>query len=174
MSATAALSASIVGAYAVAGAEDYVALTATLAIVTGVLGILAGLLRFGFLASFISEPVLKGFIIGLALTIIAGQLPKLFGVEKVEGNFFEQLGALIRELGSTNGRHARRGAGEPGDRPRAAALVPLVPGSLVVVLAGIAAVPLLDLVAEGVAIVGPIDARSADRRAARGGASPTT
>ena len=39
-------------------------------------------MRLGFLASFISEPVLKGFIVGLALTIIVGQLPKLFGVER--------------------------------------------------------------------------------------------
>ena len=52
---------------------------------------IAGLLRLGFVANFISEPVLKGFIIGLALTIIAGQLPKLFGVERGSGNFFEQV-----------------------------------------------------------------------------------
>jgi sulfate permease, SulP family len=53
----------------------------------------AGLLRRGFLASFISEPVLKGFIVGLALTIIVGQLPKLFGIEGTDGNFFEKLWA---------------------------------------------------------------------------------
>jgi sulfate permease, SulP family len=158
MSATAALSASIVGAYAVAGAEDYVALTATLAIVTGVLGILAGLLRFGFLASFISEPVLKGFIVGLALTIIAGQLPKLFGVEKAEGNFFQQLGSLIRELGSTNTATLVVGLVSLAIVLGLRRWFPVVPGSLVAVLAGIAAVPLLDLVAKGVAIVGPIDA----------------
>jgi sulfate permease, SulP family len=45
-----------------------------LAITTGVAAVLAGLLRLGFLASFISEPVLKGFIIGLALTIVVGAL----------------------------------------------------------------------------------------------------
>ena len=43
---------------------------------TGVLALAAGLLRLGFLANFISEPVLKGFIIGLALTIIIGQVPE--------------------------------------------------------------------------------------------------
>jgi sulfate permease, SulP family len=43
-----------------------------LAITTGLAAVVAGLLRLGFLASFISEPVLKGFIIGLALTIVAG------------------------------------------------------------------------------------------------------
>jgi sulfate permease, SulP family len=90
MSATAALSASIVAVHAKAGSADYVALTATLAIVTGILGILAGLARFGFLASFISEPVFRGFIVGLALTIIAGQLPKLFGVERAREISFKR------------------------------------------------------------------------------------
>jgi Sulfate permease family len=44
---------------------------------------IAGLLRLGFFANFVSEPVLKGFIIGLALTIIIGQVPKLPGIEVV-------------------------------------------------------------------------------------------
>ena len=76
-------------------------LTATLAIVTGVLGLLAGLLRLGFLASFISEPVLKGFIVGLALTIIVGQVPKLFGVPRSGGDFFEQHGGPDRRARAT-------------------------------------------------------------------------
>ena len=44
----------------------------TLALTTGVLALAAGLARLGFVANFISEPVLKGFIVGLALTIIVG------------------------------------------------------------------------------------------------------
>jgi high affinity sulfate transporter 1 len=158
MSATAALSASIVGVYAAAGSNEYVSLTATLAIVTGVLAMVAGLLRFGFLASFISEPVLKGFIVGLALTIIAGQLPKLFGVEKGEGNFFEQIVTLLRELGSTNGPSLVVGLVSLAIVLGLRRWLPVVPGSLVAVLVGIAAVPLLDLVAKGVEIVGPIQA----------------
>jgi sulfate permease, SulP family len=158
MSATAALSAEIVGDLTSAGSGEYVALTAALALVTGLLGLGAGLARLGFLASFISAPVLKGFIVGLALTIVAGQLPKLFGVPKGSGNFFEQLGALVSELGDTDG--ATLAVGVTGLvlvlvlRRR----LPLVPGSLVVVLLGIAAVALLDLDERGVAIVGPIDA----------------
>ena len=69
------------GDLATQGSSQFVQLTAALAVTTGVAAMLAGLLRLGFLASFISEPVLEGFIIGLALTIVAGQLPKLFGVE---------------------------------------------------------------------------------------------
>ena len=75
--------------------SNYVVLTAALAIVTGAVAIIAGLLRLGFLAGFISEPVLKGFIVGLALTTIMRQLPKLLGVEGASGNFFEKLWGLI-------------------------------------------------------------------------------
>ena len=68
MSATAALSAAIVAPLAGADGGKYAALSAVLAIATGIVGLLAGLLRLGFIASFISEPVLKGFIVGLAGT----------------------------------------------------------------------------------------------------------
>lgn len=157
MSATAALSASIVAVYAQAGSDDYASFTAALAIVTGVIAILAGLLRFGFLASFISEPVLKGFIVGLALTIIAGQLPKLFGVGKGSGNFFEQITDLLRSLGDTNGATLAVGLASLAIVLGLRHWLPVVPGSLVAVLAGIAAVPLFGLVDRGVAIVGPIE-----------------
>ena len=70
----------------------------------GVLALLAGVLRLGFLADFISEPVLKGFIIGLALTIMIGQVPTLFGVEKEDGGFFEQAWHFLTNVGDTQGR----------------------------------------------------------------------
>jgi SulP family sulfate permease len=86
--ATAALSAAVVADVATRGSPEFVAVTAALAITTGVVGLLAGVLRLGFVANFISEPVMKGFIIGLALTIIAGQLPKLF--LNSFGSYFEK------------------------------------------------------------------------------------
>jgi len=91
MSATAALSAAAVADLTVGGPKDVLAFTGVLAIMTGLIALAAGVLRLGFLANFISEPVLKGFIIGLALTIIIGQVPKLFGIERTDGNFFRQL-----------------------------------------------------------------------------------
>src|SRR6187200_1909496 len=91
MAATAALSAATVGDVVSQGSGDFTKLTVVLAMCVGLAALIAGLLRLGFLASFISEPVLKGFIVGLALTIIVGQLPKLVGVEKGEGDFFAQL-----------------------------------------------------------------------------------
>jgi high affinity sulfate transporter 1 len=157
MSASAALSFSIVGDLAPSGTSDFVSLTAALAVVTGVLALVAGLARLGFLASFISEPVMKGFIIGLALTIIAGQLPKMFGVSKGEGDFFRQIGHLIAQLGDTNLPTLVVGAAGLTAVLALRQWVPLVPGSLAVVLLSILAVSVFHLEAHGVEIVGHID-----------------
>jgi MFS superfamily sulfate permease-like transporter len=78
LSATAALSAATVADVIPVGDNRFAAFTAALALTTGIAALLAGILRLGFLASFMSEPVIKGFIVGLALTIIIGQVPKLF------------------------------------------------------------------------------------------------
>jgi MFS superfamily sulfate permease-like transporter len=102
MSATAVLSAAAVADVVTPGTAGFAAHTAALAITTGILALAAGLLRLGFLASFVSEPVLKGFIIGLALTIVVGQLPDLFGIDKGGGDFFEKLWDLLGRLGQTS------------------------------------------------------------------------
>ncbi len=156
MAATAALSAAAVGDLAAGGSDAFVQLTITLALVVGILALVAGLLKLGFLASFISEPVMKGFIIGLALTIMVGQLPKLFGVEKSEGDFFQQLWGLLGELGSTSGLTLLVGIASLLLVVAMKKYAPVVPGSLVAVLLGIVAVRLFDLDQHGVAIVGPI------------------
>ncbi|GAA4346232.1 SulP family inorganic anion transporter [Angustibacter luteus] len=156
MSATATLSASIVADYTIHSPDKFVVVTAALAITTGLLGLLAGVLRLGFLASFISEPVLKGFIVGLALTILIGQVPKLLGVPKGEGDFFEQLWDLVRHLGDVDGLTVLVGGLSLFAVLALRRWLPLVPGSLVVVLAAIAAVAIWNLDADGLAIVGPI------------------
>ncbi|MGN2639543.1 SulP family inorganic anion transporter [Nocardia takedensis] len=158
MSATAALSAAIIAPLAAGGSDRYVALAAALAIVTGIVGLLAGLLRLGFVAAFISEPVLKGFIVGLALTIIVGQVPKLFGVERAEGNFFEQTWGLLGELGDLDVRTTIIGAVSLILVLAVKRWLPLIPGSLLVVLLAITAVALFGFDDKGVAIVGHIDA----------------
>ncbi len=157
MAATAALSAAAVADIATDPGE-MVAFTAVLALVTGLFALIAGLLRLGFIANYISEPVLKGFIIGLALTIIVGQLPKLFGIDGGEGNFFEKLGAWISGLGDTDLRTLIVGLISLTIVVVIRQYWPMVPGPLVAVAFGIAAVLLLDLAEKGVAIVGDIEA----------------
>ena len=156
MAATAALSAAAVGDIAARTGADFTQLSAGLALVAGLIALAAGLARLGFLASFISGPVLKGFIIGLALTILVGQLPKLFGIPKADGDFFEQAWGLLTHLGDTQGWTFLVGGLSLAVVVVLRTVAPRIPGSLVVVLGGIAAVPLFDLDAKGVDIVGPI------------------
>ncbi|HYQ32762.1 MAG TPA: SulP family inorganic anion transporter [Lapillicoccus sp.] len=156
MSATAALSAGTIATFADPSGDNYVALTAALAIVTGVVAMIAGLLRLGFLAGFISEPVLKGFIVGLALTIIMGQLPKLFGVDAASGNFFEKLWGLVTALGETHWPTFVVGFLSLALVLGLRRYLHLVPGSLVAVALGVIVVMLFDLDQKGVEVVGTI------------------
>lgn len=157
MSATAALSAAMIAPLASGDDTRFVALSVGLAIVTGLVGLLAGFMRLGFIASFISEPVLKGFIVGLALTIIIGQVPKLLGVDKGEGNFFVQAWTVIKELGEVDGPTVVIGLLSLAMVLGVKRWLPLVPGSLLVVLLGITAVALFGLDDRGIDIVGHID-----------------
>jgi high affinity sulfate transporter 1 len=157
MSATAALSAATVADLVAPAGENFAAFTAALAITTGVAALAAGFLRLGFLANFISEPVLKGFIIGLALTIIIGQVPKLLGVPGSEGDFFAKLVDVAGEIDDTHGATLAIGVGSLAVVLGLRRVAPMVPGSLVAVALGIGAVQLLNLDDHGVDIVGPID-----------------
>ncbi|MGV9987043.1 SulP family inorganic anion transporter [Streptomyces olivaceus] len=157
MAATAALSAAVVGDVAGGPGAHFAALAAAPAVTVGIAALLAGLLRLGFLTSFISEPVLKGFIVGLALTIIAGQLPKLFGVEGGSGDFFEKIWALIGDLGATSGLTVLVGAGSLLLILALKRIAPVMPGSLIAVALGIAVAAAFDLEDDGVAVVGEID-----------------
>ena len=102
-SATAALLAtSVAGAVAAAGAasdpQTYVAYAAGFVLVTGAVFLAAGIAKLGFITQFLSKPVMDGFVVGLAVFVTVGQLSKLFGVEKPEGNTIEKLVGTLREL----------------------------------------------------------------------------
>lgn len=107
-SATAALLASSVAAAVVTTVSDadapasYAANAAAFVLVTGLVFALAGLLRLGFVTQFLSKPVMDGFVLGLAVFVAVGQVNKLFGVEKPEGNTVEKLVGVIRELPDAN------------------------------------------------------------------------
>jgi SulP family sulfate permease len=90
-SAIAIISAVTVGALAVGGASEFLALTSLLALIVGALFLLFGLLRLGWVASFLSRPVLQGFTQGIALIVIVGQLPTLLGTS---GAFGAKVGDL--------------------------------------------------------------------------------
>jgi MFS superfamily sulfate permease-like transporter len=86
--------------------EDYLARYLALAIIasflTGLIFILARIIKLGFIINLIPTPVFKGFMAGMGLTIIVSQLPKLLGVPSSGGDFFTRLFDLIGHLGDTN------------------------------------------------------------------------
>ncbi len=98
-SAMALLTAAAIATLALTAYEDVLEAVVTITLLTGLILLVMAILRLGLLANFISYPVMKGFLFGLALTIIIGQVPKLLGVEKGQGNFFEQAWHIITELG---------------------------------------------------------------------------
>jgi SulP family sulfate permease len=75
---------------------------ATLALMVGVMLVLASVLRLGFVASFISTPVLTGFKAGIGLVIVLDQAPKLLGLHIDKAGFFRDLGSLVRHLPETS------------------------------------------------------------------------
>jgi sulfate permease, SulP family len=156
MSATAALSAATVATYVPVGTNQFVTYTAALAVATGIVALVVGILRLGFLANFISEPVMKGFIVGLALTIIVGQLPKFFGIESGSGDFFQKAWSVIAHLGDTQINTFLVGLSSFAIVMLLRRFAPVVPGSLVAVAFGVALVAIFHLDKHGVEIVGPI------------------
>ena len=154
--ATAALSAATVGDIVAGNSGEFVQMTAALALTVGITAIVAGLLRLGFVANFVSEPVLKGFIVGLALTIMIGQAPKLFGVEGSGGDFFEQLWNLIRHLGDSDGVTVAIGFASLALILGLRRAMPRAPGYLLAVLLGIAVVEVFGL-QDDTAIVGTVE-----------------
>jgi high affinity sulfate transporter 1 len=101
-SAVSIMSASTVAELALEGSDRFIALSTELALLVGLLFLLFGFLKLGFIAQFFSESVLKGFVFGLAMVIAIGQAAKLFGLERPEGNFFEKAWQIISHLGETN------------------------------------------------------------------------
>src|SRR5512133_283699 len=77
--ATCIMAAASIGAVAGGDPQRYMALMVALTLMTGPFNIVAGIARLGFIANFLSQPILVGYLNGIALIILVGQLPKLFG-----------------------------------------------------------------------------------------------
>src|SRR3984957_15840936 len=120
------------------------------------LALMAGVLRLGFLANFISDPILTGFKAGIAVVILFGQVPKLLGVHIEGGHFFRSILSTLRHIPDANEVTLIVSVvtlailiGMQRFRPQA-------PAPLVAVVIGVAAAGLLGLKGAGVALTGPI------------------
>jgi high affinity sulfate transporter 1 len=134
-----------------------IALAGALSIVTGVLCIAAGLLKFGFLTDLLSKPVRYGYVNGIALTVIVGQLPKLFGFSVDAEGLISEARAFGQGIaaGATNATALVIGLASLAVILGCKRWAPRVPGVLVAVVGATLLVGVFDLVARsGLSVVG--------------------
>ena len=154
----ATLSASTVALVATAstGSADYIALTVALTLMVGVIYIVGGLARMGFVSRFFARPVLEGFIVGLGLYIAIGQVPKVVGIAKPSGDTLAVLVKTIDHIGKWEWTTVAVGLAGLAALFAFARFAPKLPGVIIVVALAIVASDALDLQHHGVAIVGDV------------------
>jgi MFS superfamily sulfate permease-like transporter len=133
-----------------------IALASMLALMVGAIMTIGAVARLGFIASLISKPTMIGYMNGLALTILVGQLPKLFGFKVDADSFLGELAGFIKGLAHGEAIAAAAAVGIVGI---ALILVlqrwlPKVPAVLVMVVLAIAAASVFNLAGHGVSLVG--------------------
>ncbi|MEZ4267824.1 MAG: sulfate permease [Myxococcota bacterium] len=151
------LVAAIIGGLAVTGGLSPVALAATLALMVGALQLAMGSLRMGFLANFLSQPVLSGFTSAVALVIALSQAGPLLGLSSPAGaDPLETARALLAGLPSVHPAAAIVGLGSLIALSAMRRLAPRAPRALVVVVAATVFSVLFDLHSSGVPVVGAV------------------
>jgi len=138
--------------------ERYLALMVVLTLMTGVLYVIAGSARLGFIANFLSQPILVGFLNGIALLIVAGQFSKLLGYSSEASEFLDKLIELVGKFGQMHPPTLGLGLGLLVLLLLLRRVVPKLPAAMVVVIVGIVAVVVLDLETQGVAVLGEVPA----------------
>ena len=176
-SAIAIISAATVGGLTSGSAADYLALTSLLTLIVGVLYLVFGLLRLGWAANFLAQPVMKGLTVGVALTVIVGQfsaifgtqsavsliagelrnIPQVLGLELAHNGFVLQTWSVLATLGNAH---------IPTTVVGLSCLVllfafrhfrPFAPSALIAVVLAVGAVVLFDLEGRGVKVMGVVE-----------------
>ncbi len=153
-----ALVAAAVLALATAGSPEAVELAGAMALLVAACFLIAWLLRLGGLADYLSRPVLVGYIHGVAVVLIVGQLGKLTGIDVEAGDPLPQLVELGREIGDISAATFAVGVTALLLLIPARYVMPRLPAALIVVIGAIVASKALGLDEHGVAIVGDIPA----------------
>ena len=154
--ATGLISAVTVGAIATQGTAEFNTLTSTLAVLIGFIFLLFGLMRIGWVASFIPTPVMRGFIEGLVYVTIIGQAPHLLGISGASGNFFSKLWNVLEHLPDVSAAPALTGVLCLAAMLLFRFLAPSIPAALVVLAAATILIGLLGGEATGVHVAGHI------------------
>lgn len=139
------------------GTQEFVALAILLAMMVGLLQILMGVLRLGFIVNLLSRPVIAGFTSAAAIVICFSQIGNLLGIDLPQTQYiFVLLAELVRNLESIHAVSALIGIGGIVGLFALRSWKPLFPGPLALVVVGTALVWLLGLDEKGVAVIGSI------------------
>jgi SulP family sulfate permease len=139
-----------------AGSPHYVDLVGILAVMVGAIVALIGLLRLGWIAEFLSAPIITGFLAGVAVIIVVHQLPDLFGLGSVGGSTLNRISVVVSHLGDTSAWTLGIGVSVFAVVVAAGQLDRKLPGALVGLVGSTVAVGVFGLHAHGVAILGTL------------------
>ena len=154
--ATGLISALTVGAVATQGTADFNSLTSTLAVLIGIFFLFFGVMRMGWVASFIPTPVMRGFIEGLVYVTIIGQVPHLLGIGGASGNFFAKTWNVLQHLPDVSVGPALTGILCLIAMLLLRYMAPAIPAALVVMAIATITIGLLGGEATGVQVAGHI------------------
>jgi len=154
--ATCAMVAAILMPLAAGDPKRYVALSAALSLMAGLLMVIGGMARMGFIINFFAHPILVGYLNGIALSIIAGQLGKFLGIAIEHRDFLPSLLELAGHVSEIHVPTVIVGVGTLAMLIALRRLAPRAPAALVALAAAVAAVFGLELSAHGVRLVGEV------------------
>ena len=136
--------------------KEWVAYAGMVALVTAVLLFLARVLKLGFLGDFLSASVLIGFLTGVGIQVLTGQIPDMLGVPKGTGNWIQQQWAWISDLGAVQWETAAFAAATVACIVAFKRFAPRVPGALIAVVVLTVISSLTDAQKNAVAVVGDV------------------
>jgi sulfate permease, SulP family len=154
--ALALLVATAVAPIAAGDPSRYAALAAMLAVLVGAIAVVGRIIRLGWIADYFSRAVLVGYLHGIVIVLVSGQLGKLFGLSISASDPIPQLREFVDEMNDAHGLTIAVAAVSLAAVLLLRWKAPRVPGPLVVVLGGIAASAAFGLADHGVAVVGHI------------------
>ncbi len=141
---------------ALTGSSRYVALVGLVAVLVGVLVALVGILRCGWIAELLSDPIITGFLAGVAIIIIVSQLSDLLGLPPASGSTLHRLSEVVRHLPETNGWTLAIGIAVFVVIAVARRVNRRLPGAFVGLIGSAVLVGVLDLQAHAVAVLGNV------------------
>ena len=152
----AAVTAPVAALYVASTSPEYLTTVIALTLCVGVIYILLGVFRMGWISNFLAKSVLEGFIFAVGFGLVVDQLPKILGIPKAEGSYWDVLVGVVKDIDQTNAATLVVGIVAVGLLLVMRFKAPQLPRAFIVVILGILAVSAFNLADHGVVIVGEV------------------